>query len=88
MKMAPAEEAPRKLMMGAIGAILAELLNGSAALHELMGPAENLAQALRQLVDLFLGKPGKEARAGLIALANHIAADDLPRPRPHWPTAS
>ena len=78
MKMAPAAEAPCKLVMDAIGAILAELLNGSAALHELMGPAENLAQALRQLVDLFLGKPGEDARAGLTALAAHIAADDLP----------
>jgi hypothetical protein len=78
MSKAPAEEAPRKLVMGAIGAILAELLNGSAALHELMGPAENLAQALRQLIDLFLGKPVNGARAGLVALAAHIAADDLP----------
>ena len=54
MENAPAEEGPRKLVQSSIDAILAEILGGSAALHELMGPAENLAGALNNLVALFL----------------------------------
>src|SRR5690606_39909418 len=77
MELAPAEEAPRRLVLGSVDAILAETLRGSAALHELMGAAENLAQALRNLIDLFLGKSCNGARAGLSALAHHFAADAL-----------
>jgi len=78
MELAPAEEAPRKLVLGSVDAILAETLSGSAALHELMGAAENLGQALRNLAELFLGKSCDSARAGLSALAHHFAADTLP----------
>jgi len=78
MDLAPTDEAPRKLVLGSVDAILAETLNGSAALHELMGTAENLAQAVRNLVDLFLGKICGGARAGLSGLAHHFAADRLP----------
>ncbi len=83
MENAPAEEEPRKLVLSSIDAILAETLGGSAALHELMGPAENLGQALNNLVTLFLGKePEAEARGrGLAALTHHFAADDLPEAR-------
>jgi hypothetical protein len=83
MENAPSEEAPRKLVLSSIDAILAESLGGSAALHELMGPAENLGQALNNLVTLFLGKePEAEARGkGLAALTHHFAADDLPEAR-------
>jgi len=78
MDHAPSDEAPRKLVLGSVDAILAETLNGSAALHELMGAAENLAHAVRNLVDLFLGKSCSGARAGLAGLAHHFAADSLP----------
>ena len=78
MELAPAEDAPRKLILGTVDAILAETLNGSAALHELMGAAENLAQALRNLVELFLGRSCNGARAGLSGLAHHFASDSLP----------
>ena len=78
MDKAPVEEGPRNLVLSSVDALLAETLNGSAALHELMGAVENLAQAVRRLVDLFLGKPGAEARAGITALAHHFAADNLP----------
>jgi hypothetical protein len=83
MERAPAEEEPRKLVLSSIDAILAESLGGSAALHELMGPAVNLGQALNNLVTLFLGKePEAEARGkGLAALTHHFAADDLPEAR-------
>lgn len=81
MEKPPAEEAPRKLMLSSIDAILAEILNGSAALQDLMGPAENLGQALNQLVNLFLGKLPEGSKAGLAALTHHFAADDLPEAR-------
>jgi hypothetical protein len=83
MDSAPQEDAPRKLVLSSVDAILAEILNGSAALHDLMGPAENLGQALNNLVTLFLGKE-PEARApgkGLISLTEHFAADTLPEAR-------
>jgi hypothetical protein len=83
MENAPAEEAPRKLVLSSVDAILAETLNGSSALHELMGPAENLGQALNNIVTLFLGRTpdGLMAGLGLAALAHHFADDDLPEAR-------
>jgi len=83
MEKPPAEEAPRKMVLSSVDAILAEILNGSAALHELMGPVENLGQALNNLVTLFLGKePAELARGkGLAALTHHFAADNLPEAR-------
>ena len=83
MESAPKDEAPRKLVLSSVDAILAEILNGSAALHELMGPAENLGEALNQLVSLFLGKMPEDGKAGggLAALTHHFAADDLPEAR-------
>src|ERR1700744_760841 len=83
MEKAPGDEAPRKLILSSVDAILAEVLNGSAALHELMGHADNLGQALNNLVTLFLGKTPDQthARQGLAALAQHFAADTLPEAR-------
>jgi hypothetical protein len=83
METAPQEEGARKLVLSSIDAILAETLNGSAALHELMGHAENLGQALNNIVTLFLGKSPDESqgRQGLAALAQRFAADDLPEAR-------
>ncbi|HWX88895.1 MAG TPA: hypothetical protein VNY75_01210, partial [Rhizomicrobium sp.] len=83
MENAPPENAPRKLVLSSVDAILAEILAGSAALHDLMGPAENLGQAMNNLVTLFLGKEpeaGGHGR-GLAALTHHFAADDLPEAR-------
>jgi hypothetical protein len=83
MENAPQEDVARKLVLSSVDAILAETLNGSAALHELMGHAENLGQALNNLVTLFLGRTpdGAKAGQGLAALAHHFAADDLPEAR-------
>jgi hypothetical protein len=62
--------------------VLAEILNGSAALHELIGRCENLGQALNNLVTLFLGKPAENGGGeGLAALAQHFASDTLPEAR-------
>ncbi|HEY0104652.1 MAG TPA: hypothetical protein VGB91_01115 [Rhizomicrobium sp.] len=80
---APAEGKGRTLLMSAIDSLLAEVLAGSAALHELIGANENLGQALANLVQLFLGREPADggARAGLNALTHHFAADDLPEAR-------
>src|SRR5579862_7227173 len=51
----PADGPGRTLLLGAIDTVIAEVLGGSAALHELIGESENLGQALMVLVGLFLG---------------------------------
>jgi hypothetical protein len=82
MENAPAEDdGPRKLILSSVDAILAEILNGAAALHDLMGPSENLGQALNKLVTLFLGKEQEAGTQGLAALTQHFAADTLPEAR-------
>jgi hypothetical protein len=78
MDMAPDGEVPRKLVLSAVDVIVAEILAGSAALHELMGKSDNLAGALGNLVALFLGKAPQGAQQGLSALTVHFAADTLP----------
>jgi hypothetical protein len=67
--------------MSAIDAVIAEILAGSAALRELMGPTETLAQSLSALVELFLGKPQANANQGLSALTASFAKDELPEAR-------
>ena len=81
MESAPTEEVPRKLVLSSIDAILAEVMGGSAALHELMGQTDNLSQSLSHLVELFLGRAPKDAKGGLSKLTQHFAADDLPEAR-------
>jgi hypothetical protein len=78
MDMAPEGEVPRKLVLSAVDVIIAEVLAGSAALHELMGKSDNLASALNGLVALFLGKAPDGAKLGLSALTAHFATDSLP----------
>jgi hypothetical protein len=81
MENAPVEESPRKLVLSSVDAIMAEVMGGSAALHELMGQADTLAESLGRLVELFLGRPPKEARHGLSMLTSHFAKDALPEAR-------
>ncbi len=81
MQDAPAEGPGRALLLSAIDSLLAEVLTGSAALHELIGASETLGQALASLVQLFLGQEAAGARAGLLALTQRFAADDLPEAR-------
>ncbi len=79
---APAEGDPRALVLSSIDAVMAEALSGSTALHELIGPAENLAEALTRLVELFLGKTQSGPdHGGIVALAARFAADELPEAR-------
>ncbi|MEP6830054.1 MAG: hypothetical protein ABI963_06920 [Rhizomicrobium sp.] len=78
----PASGDPRILVLSSIDAILAEALSASTALHELIGQAENLAEALTRLVELFLGKTVADPNhGGVAALAARFAADELPEAR-------
>ena len=82
LELAPAAGDPRTLVLSSIDAIMAEALNASTALHELLGPAENLAEALTRLVELFLGKAqAGENHGGVAALSARFAADELPEAR-------
>jgi len=81
MEDAPQEDMPRKLVLSSVDAMVAEVLGGSSALRDLLGQAENLAEMLRRLVDLFLGKVKPDMGEGLAQLARHFAADDLPEAR-------
>lgn len=78
----PDDGPARGLLLGAVDAIVAEILNGSAALADLLGPQEDLGGALRNLVELFLGdKVTSESAEGLNELARHFARDELPEAR-------
>jgi len=81
MESAPAAEGPRKLVLSSVDAILAEVMGGSAALHDLLGHAETLAESLDHLVETFLGRAPKDAKGGLSMLTKHFAADDLAEAR-------
>jgi hypothetical protein len=81
LQKAPNAGAPRALVLSSIDAIMAEILTGSAALHELIGGAENLADALSCLVELFLGKAVGGNQEGLAPLAARFTADELPEAR-------
>ena len=84
MAQAPPQGPGGPLLLSAIDAIVAELLGGSAALHELIGHRDNLGAALMRLVQLFLGKqPDAEESGpqGLILLTRRFAEDGLPESR-------
>ncbi len=76
-----ADGAGRELLFASIDAIVAEVLSGSAGLRDLIGPRENFGGELMSLVELFLGNEPSGGRAGLTALTQHFAADDLPDSR-------
>src|ERR1700761_8843996 len=77
MENAPKEDGPRKLVLSSVDAIIAEVMGGSAALHDLLGHTDTLAESLDHLVELFLGRAPSGARGGLSMLTKHFAAGDL-----------
>ena len=83
MNEAPAEGPARNLLLSSVDTIIAEILTGSAALHELIGAKADLGEALMSLVQLFLGAPPEAGAdgAGLISLTARFAADELPESR-------
>ena len=77
MAEAKGDSAGAVLLLNSIDAIMAEALNGSAALHELIGEHENLGAAIDTMVSLFLGKVPDGAPAGISMLGKLFAADQL-----------
>lgn len=73
-------ETPRAAdMLSALAdAVIGETLAGSAALQELLGPADDLGSALIAMSDLYLGRvPAAAPHAALSRLAAFFAADGL-----------
>lgn len=79
-----AEGAGRSLLLACIDGIVSEMLNGAAALADLLGKSPDLGHALMNLVELFLG--GKltlpeGTGGGINELARFFAKDELPESR-------
>ena len=76
----PAEEGvARTTGLGVIDALIADMLEGGAALADLLGEQADLGTALLKLADLFLGRlsPAEGDPPGVIALAREFAAGNL-----------
>jgi hypothetical protein len=71
----------RTLLAASAESIIAEILNGGAALHDLIGDGGDLGSVLDALVDLFLAKEIPDRETGLAVLTRHFAADELPAAR-------
>ncbi len=71
------------LLRTSVDAITAEILSGSAALHELIGPHDSLGDALSTLIHLFRGEPRPDiqCRTSIALLTRYFAADLLPDAR-------
>jgi len=80
---APQKGLARTLLFDAVDALVAEVLTGSAALHEIIGHSDNLGQALSVLSQVAVGlvPAGLESREGLAALVERFSTDDLPNAR-------
>jgi hypothetical protein len=77
----PEAGAGQTLLASSVESLIAEILGGAAALHELIGKSENLGAALDTLVELFLAKNLSGEGTGLATLIRHFAADELPAAR-------
>jgi hypothetical protein len=69
------------VLLGTVDSIGAEILNGSAALYELIGQSKNLGTAMFMLVDLFLGQKTDGMRSGIAAVTDQFVKDRLPEAR-------
>lgn len=81
VKEAEGDDAASELLLSVIDPIIAEILNGAAALHELIGTTDNLGTSLFLLARLFLGEAVEGVGSGIAAVAQHFAVDDLPESR-------
>jgi len=79
----PAEEEDRELCLSTIDAFVAEMLEGRAALGDLLGRQRNTGDALVLLVDLFRGSMNQEGECGrgVLLLAAEFARNKLPNAR-------
>ena len=81
LKEAEGNSEAASLLLSAVDSMGAEILQGSAALHELIGKTENLGASLFVLVHLFLGEKVGGALTGVATVTQHFAADALPESR-------
>ncbi len=70
----PADARERPIVIASAGSIIAELLNGAAALQELIGSQQDLGSAMIVLADLFCGRRVEGASPGFAILAAEFAA--------------
>jgi hypothetical protein len=78
------KEPARTLLLTVIDSLVAEMLNGTAALADLLGQNPDLGHALMNLVELFLGitvNVAEGAGGGINELARFFAKDDLQESR-------
>jgi hypothetical protein len=76
----PAQEGPaRAIGLSVVDALIADMLEGGAALGDLLGEMADLGTALLKLADLFLGRlsPAEGDPPGVIALAGEFAKGNL-----------
>ncbi len=73
----------RDLCLDVIDMFVAEMLDGSAALGDLLGEQDNLGMSLALMADIFLGKlkPDSSLSGGVKLLAREFRKDKLPNAR-------
>ncbi len=84
MQELPPDGPGRALLLTAVDTLVAEMLNGAAALADLLGHNRDLGHALLNLVELFLGtivNVAEGAGRGINELARSFAKDELPEAR-------
>ena len=80
---APTEETERALCLDAVDAFVSEMIEGRAALSDLIGAQQDHGAAITLLIEVFLGRTQdiKEAPKGVLLLAETFSADALPHSR-------
>jgi hypothetical protein len=73
----PEEDEPQALLLGAIDALVSEIVATPAALADLLGTQPDLGHTLLNLVALFLGNESSERPAAANALAGYLKRDML-----------
>lgn len=75
----PADGPAREVGLRVVDSLVAELLEGNAAITDLLGETPNLGHALLKLADLFLGRNSGESGAnqGLCALSSEFSKGNL-----------
>jgi hypothetical protein len=81
MKELPEDDEPQALLVGAIDALVSEMVAMPAALGDLLGTHPDLGHTLLNLVDLFLGNESSERTPAANMLAGYFKRDMLSEAR-------
>jgi hypothetical protein len=73
----PAEGKGRTILLGLCDAVVGEILGGSAALQELIGPMPDLGSALIAMSELYLGRVSSDQNSVLGQLSSFFGKDKL-----------